>query len=115
MPVYQYADGQNIDELVHNMIERTSGLLTRSGLESYLAIGFDIQEAELSILFQESADIDHMLKITELPARSSVSIKARELYETWGLPRRNVINFQDDEIDQLLSALGSFTEQGAYS
>ncbi|MBT6227819.1 MAG: hypothetical protein HOI47_14330 [Candidatus Scalindua sp.] len=115
MPVYQYSDGQNIDELVHNMIERTSGLLTRSGLESYLAIGFDIQEAELSILFQESTDIDHMLKITELPARSSVSIRARELYETWGLPRKNVINFQDNEIDQLFSALEYFTEGCAYS
>jgi hypothetical protein len=115
MPVYQYADGQNIDELIHNMIEKTSDLLTESGLQSYLAIGFDFQDAELSILFQESTDIDHMLKITELPARSPISIKARELYETWGLPRKNVINFQEDEIDQLFSALGSFSEKCAYS
>jgi hypothetical protein len=66
-----------------------------------LVIGFEIHEAELSILFQESADIDHMLKITKLPARSSVSIKARELYEMWDLRRKNVINFQEDEINQL--------------
>jgi len=82
MPVYQYEDGRNIDELVHNMIEKASGLLNRSGLDRYLEIGFDIQEAELSILLQKSADLDHMLKITDLLVRSSVSISARELYET---------------------------------
>jgi len=115
MPVYHYSDGQNIDEMIHNMIERTSDLLFKSRLESYVAIGFDTQEAELSILFKESSDIDHMLKIIDLPARSSISAKARELYENWDLPRRNVINFQEDEIDQVLSALESFSDQCAYS
>jgi len=115
MTVYQYADGQNVDEMVHNMLERTAGLLSESGFGSHVAIRFDIDAAELSVLFKNSEDIELLLKVSGLPARSSISHQARELYETWSLPRKNVINFQDDEIDQFLSSLGMFTEQCGYS
>jgi len=97
------------------MLERTAGLFSESGFGSHVVIAFDIQEAELSILFNESAHADLILKVTDLPARSSISPKTRELYETWSLPRKNVINFQDDEIDQFLSSLGMFNEQCGYS
>ena len=113
MHIYQYADGQNIDEMAFNLIERTSDLLSKSGLTSYVAIGFDVQEAELSILFNDRNDIDHVLSITQLAPRSPISIKARELYENYRMPRMNLINFQSEEIDQMLSLLGAFNDEGA--
>ena len=113
MHIYQYADGQNIDEMAYHLIERTSDLLSNSGLSSYIAIGFDVQEVELAILFNDRSDIDHMLSITQLAPRSPISVKARELYENYKMPRTNLINFQSEEIDQLLSLLGAFNDEGA--
>lgn len=71
----------------------------------YRAIGFDVQEVELAILFDNRSDIDHMLSITQLAPRSPISIKARELYENCGMPRANLVNFQSNEVDCLLSSL----------
>jgi len=115
MHIYQYADGQNIDEMAYHLIERTSDLLSKSGLSSYIAIGFDINEAELAILFNDRSDIDHMLSITQLAPRSPISIKARELYENYRMPRTNLINFQSEEIDLLLAALGMFDQESGLS
>jgi hypothetical protein len=115
MHIYQYADGQNIDEFVYNMIEKTSQLLTKAGFANHIAIGFDVEEADLSIIFKESADIKHVLTIADLPERRTVSQKAKELYEKWEMPRSNVISFLEDEIDQLLSSLCVFSEQVGYS
>ena len=97
------------------MVERTSQLLTQLGVFSHVAIGLDLIASELAILFEDKKDIDHLLAITQLGPRSPVSTKARELYEGYGLPRANLVNFQNEEIEGLHAALKAFTEGVAFA